>query len=347
MHIATSEITKGVPVSAIFAIYRALARVHNAFMADSRVELHTKIRKQRFKSKVVVNFEYFLLALPAIVFFIMFRYLPMAGAVLAFKDYRYNLGIFGSPWAGLKNFEFFFTSQDFTKLMRNTMGYGLAFMVTSLVSAVTVALLLFEVKLRAAVKFYQTIMILPRFLSWVVVGFITFLLFSHTNGVANAMLSSMGRETVDWYTQPQYWPFILVVVNIWKGVGTGAILYYAALMGVNKELYEAAEIDGAGRLKQTWYISLPSLIPLMVVLTILAIQQIVRGDFGLFYQIPRNVGALYSTTDVIDTYVFRGLMTGDMAITAAVGLFQSVAAFILIVGTNLAVRRISPEHSLF
>jgi putative aldouronate transport system permease protein len=299
------------------------------------------------KYRVRSNLEYLLLALPAIVFFIMFRYLPMAGAVLAFKDFRYNLGIFGSPWAGFKNFEFFFTSQDFVKLMRNTMGYGLAFMVTGLVSAVSLSLLMFEIRIRAAVKFYQTVMILPRFLSWVIVGFVTFLVFSHSNGIANRLLAVLGVETIDWYTQPKYWPFILTGVNIWKGIGTGAILYYAALMGVNKELYEAAEIDGAGRWKQTWHISLPSLISLMVVLTILAIQQIIRGDFGLFYQIPRNVGALYRSTDIIDTYVFRGLMTGDMAITAAVGLFQSFAAFILIVGTNLLVRRISPEHALF
>lgn len=316
-------------------------------MADEQLPLKNVLKKQRLRGKVVVNLEYLLLALPAIVFFILFRYLPMAGAVLAFKDFRYNLGIFRSPWAGFKNFEFFFTSQEFVKLMRNTMGYGLAFMVTGLLSAVTMALLLFEVKLRAAVKFYQTVFILPRFLSWVIVGFITFLLFSHTNGIANTLLRLFGRPEVDWYTSPPRWPPILILVNVWKGVGTGAILYYAALMGVNKELYEAAEIDGAGRLKQTWYISLPALVPLMVVLTILAIQQIIRGDFGLFYQIPRNVGALYNTTDVIDTYVFRGLMTGDMAITAAVGLFQSVAAFFLIVGTNLVVRRISPEHSLF
>lgn len=316
-------------------------------MAESTLELDAGLQKRRLSGKVKVNLEYLLLALPAIVFFIMFRYLPMAGAVLAFKDYRYNLGIFGSPWAGFRNFEFFFTSPDFVKLMRNTMGYGAAFMVTNLVSAVTVALLLFEIKLRAAVKFYQTVMILPRFLSWVVVGFVTYLLFSHSNGVANTLLSAVGAETIPWYTQPQYWPAILIVVNMWKAVGTGAILYYAALMGVNKELYEAAEIDGAGRLQQTWHISLPALVPLMVVLTILAIQQIVRGDFGLFYQIPRNVGSLYPTTDVIDTYVFRGLRQGDMAMTAAVGLFQSLAGFILIVGTNLVVRRISPEHSLF
>jgi putative aldouronate transport system permease protein len=296
---------------------------------------------------VLGNFEFLLLALPAIAYFICFHYLPMAGAVLAFKNFKYNLGIFRSPWAGLRNFEFFFTSQDFVRLMRNTVGYGLTFMSTGLVSAVTVALLVFEVKWRAAVKFYQTVMILPRFLSWVIVGFITFLIFSHQHGVANRLLAAAGSSGKDWYTSPQYWPFILTAVNIWKGVGSGALLYYAALMGVNRELYEAAEIDGAGRWKQTIHISLPALVPLMVVLTILAIQQIIRGDFGLFYQIPRNVGALYPATDVIDTYVFRGLMTGDMAITAAVGLFQSVVAFVLIVGTNLAVRRISPEHSLF
>ena len=316
-------------------------------MADSTTELEVSLKRHKSKHRMVVNLEYLILASPAIVLLIMFRYLPMAGAVLAFKNFQYNLGIFRSPWAGLKNFEFFFTSQDFVKLMRNTMGYGLAFMTTGLISAVTMALLLFEVKLRAAVKFYQTVMILPRFLSWVIVGFITFLLFSHSNGIANTLLRLAGRPEIDWYTQPRQWPVIFIIVNMWKGVGTGAILYYAALMGVNKELYEAAEIDGAGRLKQTWYISLPALIPLMVVLTILAIQQIIRGDFGLFYQIPRNVGALYNTSDVIDTYVFRGLMTGDMAITAAVGLFQSVAGFVLIVGTNLVVRKISPEHSLF
>ncbi len=316
-------------------------------MSQVQIPLVTMLRRHRIRHRIVANFEFFLLALPAIVFFIAFRYLPMAGAVLAFKDFRYNLGIFRSPWAGFRNFEYFFTSQDFVKLMRNTIGYGFAFMVTGLLSSVTLALMMFEVKLRAAVKYYQTVMILPRFLSWVIVGFITFLVFSHTNGIANKLLTSLGREPIDWYTHPKYWPYILTTVNVWKHVGTSAILYYAALMGVNKELYEAAEIDGAGRWKQTWHISLPSLVPLMVVLTILAMQQIIRGDFGLFYQIPRNVGALYPATDVIDTYVFRGLITGDMAITAAVGLFQSVVGFILIVGTNLFVRRVSPEHALF
>jgi putative aldouronate transport system permease protein len=207
----------------------------------------------------------------------------MAGAVLAFKDYRYNLGIFDSPWVGFRNFEFFFTSPVFTRLMRNTIGYGVTFMVTGLVSAVTIALILFEVKRRAAVKFYQTVMILPRFMSWVVVGFVTFLLFSHSSGVVNTLIEATGGESVTWYTQPQYWPYILTGTNIWKNVGTAAILYYAALMGVSKDLYEAAEIDGAGRLQQTWHISIPSIVPLMVVLTILAVQQIVRGDFGLFY----------------------------------------------------------------
>lgn len=316
-------------------------------MSETRVELRGDLQKRGLSGKAKVNLEYLLLALPAIVYFTMFRYLPMAGAVLAFKDYRYNLGIFGSPWAGFRNFEFFFTSPDFARLIRNTMGYGFAFMITGLVASVTIALILYEVRVRAAVKFYQTVMILPRFMSWVVVGFVTYLLFSHSNGVANQILEATGAEPIRWYTQPGYWPSILISVNLWKNIGTSAILYYAALMGVNKELYEAAEIDGAGRLKQTWHISIPALIPLMVVLTILAIQQIVRGDFGLFYQIPRNVGALYATTDVIDTYVFRGLQQGDMAFTAAVGLFQSFAGFILITGTNLIVRRVSPEHALF
>ena len=294
------------------------------------------------------NAELSVLLIPGILYFLIFCYLPMIGIIVAFKDYRNNLGVFGSKWTGLKNFEFFFTSQDAVRIFRNTIGYGIAFIILGLVCAVIVALLLYEVRSRNCLKFYQTTMILPHFLSWVIVGYITYILLEPNMGVINKILGIFGIEGLQWYSEPKYWIFILPIVNIWKTVGLNCIMYYAALMGVDKELFEAATLDGAGRFKQVIYISLPMLVPLMITLTILHDGNVIRGDFGLFYTIPRDIGLLYPTTDIIDTYVYRGLRTGDdIGITAAVGLFQSVVGFVMVVGTNLVVKKINPEQSLF
>lgn len=299
---------------------------------------------QRFRS----NFELSLLTIPAMILFILFHYAPMFGVVLAFKNYRYDKGIFGSDWSGFRNFEFFFTSQDAFRITRNTVGYSLTFMITGTLAALIIALLLFEIiKAKMATKFYQTTMILPRFLSWVVVGFITYAILNPSQGILNQVLEGMGFEPVQWYSDPKYWPVILTIVNLWNGVGMGSIIYFAGLMGVEKEQYEAAEIDGAGRYKKALYISIPALIPLIIILNILAFGGLFSGDFGLFYQIPRNIGGLYPTTDIINTYVFRGLRSGNISMTAAVGLFQSFVGLILVIAANKVVKKISPDNSLF
>jgi putative aldouronate transport system permease protein len=272
----------------------------------------------------------------------------MLGLIIAFKDYRNNLGVFGSEWVGLRNFKFFFTSQDAWRIARNTMGYGILFIILGIICAVTIAILLYEIKNKLALKFYQTTMILPHFLSWVIVGYITYILLEPNIGILNNILNLFGMEGIDWYLEPKYWVVILPVVNVWKTVGLNCIMYYAALMSIDEQLFEAANIDGASKWKQIKYITIPSLVPLMTILTILHIGNIIKGDFGLFYNIPRNVGLLYPTTDIIDTYIYRGLQTGDdIGITTAVGLFQSFVGLIMVVATNKIVKKISPENSLF
>lgn len=293
------------------------------------------------------NYEFWLLCIPAIVYFIIFHYWPMFGSILAFKDFNYAKGIMGSEWVGFDNFKFFFMSQDAWRITRNTIGYSSVFIITGTIASVAVALLMFEVRSRKLIKTYQTIIILPHFLSWVIVGYITYILFNSERGVMNHFLNSIGVGNIDWYSEPRYWPFILPIVNIWKGVGMSSLMYYASLLGIDESIYEAAVIDGAGRWKQTTAISIPSLIPMITILTIMAVGNIFRGDFGLFYQITRDVGALYPTTDVIDTYIYRGLRTGDVGITAAVGLFQSIVGFVVVTLTNYAVKKIEPDNAMF
>lgn len=293
------------------------------------------------------NSSMLLLALPALIFFIVFHYIPMFGAVIAFKDYSYVDGILGSPWIGFDNFEFFFKSQDALRITRNTVCYGATFIVMNAVCASGVALLMNEIRSRAAIKTYQTVMLFPNFLSWVVVGYISYILLNPALGTFNQILAFFGEKGIDWYSNPKYWPLILTVANTWKGIGMQSIIYYATLLGVDTSLYEAATIDGANRWQQCRYISIPSLSPVIVIMSILAVGNIMRGDMGLFYQLSRDVGALYPTTDVIDTYLYRGLRTGDIGITAAVGLFQSVVGTCMVLLTNAIVKKIDPDQAMF
>lgn len=312
--------------------------------AETAVTVRKKSRWKDFRD----NAELSALTIPGILLLLVFAYVPMLGIIIAFKDYRNNLGIFKSQWVGFQNFKFFFTSQDAWRIGRNTVGYGIMFIVINLIAAVLVAILLYEIRNKIALKFYQTSMILPHFLSWVIVGYITYILLEPEMGILNKIIQLFGGEGLQWYSEPKYWVVILPMVNLWKNIGLKTIMYYAALMGIDEQLYEAAQLDGAGRFKQILYITLPSLVPLMTILTILDVGHIIKGDFGLFYTIPRDVGLLYPTTDIIDTYVYRGLRTGDdIGITTAVGLFQSVVGFLMVVGTNLIVKKVSPENSLF
>lgn len=291
--------------------------------------------------------QYNLLTLPAVILLLVFSYIPMAGLVLAFKDYRFDLGVFKSPWIGLQNFKFFFTSDDAWRITSNTLTLNLLFIGAGLAFSVLFALLLFEIKNKYMVKFYQTAVILPNFISWVVVGYMSYIVLNPTMGVLNSMLKVFGVAPIDWYANPGYWPGILLIAYLWKNVGINCVIYFAALMGIDTEYYEAADLDGATKFQKTIYISIPFIMPTILIMFILALGGIFRSDFGLFYQLTRDIGKLYSTTDVIDTYIMRSLKTlGDVGMSSAVGLFQSVVGFVTVIAANWVVKKIDSDSAI-
>lgn len=278
----------------------------------------------------------------------LFSYLPMIGVIVAFKDYNYRDGIFRSPWVGFKNFEFFFKSDVFLRLIRNTIGMNLLFIVVNLVTCVALAILIYNLKSRKFTKFYQTIYITPNFISWVIASYILYGFLNPNYGILNQLIEKIGLSSVSWYSEPKYWPAIFVVSYIWKYVGMNSIVYYAALMGIDQVQFEAAEIDGANQWQKTVHIIIPSLVPIMILLTILSIGNIFRADFGMFYQLPRNIGILYPTTDVMDTYIFRALRElNDFGMSSAAGVLQSAVGFVLVLLTNFCVKRYDPEMAMF
>ena len=308
---------------------------------------------KNFLKKLWKNKAWLLMVLPGTLWLLVFSYLPMFGTVLAFKDFKISPGGFiqsliNSEWVGLKNFEFLFTSGDAFRITRNTVMYNLVFIILGLVFAVFVAIILSEISNKRLGKIYQTSMLFPHFLSWVIVSYFVFSFLSFDKGMLNSVLGAFGVEPVSWYSEPKHWPFILVFMNVWKGVGYGSIVYLAAIVGIDRTYFEAARIDGASKWQQIKNITIPLLIPLMIVLTIMAIGGIFRSDFGLFYQIPRNSAVLYPVTDVIDTYIYKGLMNmGNIGMSTAAGLYQSIVGFILIMATNFAVKKVDPEYGLF
>lgn len=295
-----------------------------------------------------VNLELALLAFPGLALVFVFNYLPLPGIIVAFKNFKYNMGIFKSPWVGFDNFKFLFLSDTIKTITINTVLLNMMFIITGTLFSICIALLLFEVTRRNAVKLFQTIMIFPNFLSWVVVGYMFYGLINPQYGLVNLVIKLIGGNSIDWYSTPDLWPALLIITSVWKGAGMGSIIYYATLMGIEKEYYEAAAIDGATKWQMTRYISIPFIIPLIVILTILAIGNIIRADFGMIFYLTRDVPTLYSTTDVVDTYVYRALRrVGDPGMAAAAGLYQSVVGFVLILVTNLTVKKIQPENALF
>ena len=286
--------------------------------------------------------------LPVIAYLLIFAYAPMVGAVIAFKSYNFALGIFKSPWVGFNNFRFFFMSGKAWQVTKNTVLYNAAFIITQNVLEITVAIFLSEISGRYFKKFTQGAMFLPNFISWVVVGAIAYNLFSYDFGFINNMLISMGAQKLDVYTNASYWPYIFVFLSAWKHVGYGSIVYLAAITGISSEIYESAALDGANEWQKVFYITLPGIKSTFFVLLILAIGNIFRGNFDMFYQLVGNNGLLYNSTDVIDTYVFRSLLTTyEFGMSSAIGLYQSVLCFITLVGTNLIIRRLSPENALY
>lgn len=287
-----------------------------------------------------------LAAIP-LLYVLVFNYLPMFGLVIAFKNYRFDKGILGSDWVGFKNFEYFFKSNDFGRVIRNTISLNMIFIVVGMACAVALGILLYELRSRTKTKIYQTIMILPYFISWVIVGYMVYAFLNPSFGLANAFLAKLGISPVKWYSEPKLWPFILTLAFVWKNVGIDCVIYYAALMGIDGSLFEAAEIDGAGKWQKIKYITLPCLKSIVIMLFILKVGGIFRSDFGLFYQLTRDVGALYPTTDVMDTYIFRTLKTvRDYGMSSAAGLLQSVVGFVTVVITNWIVTKIDSDSAL-
>lgn len=317
-------------------------------MSVEAKEIKKKERKGKFKPLTVREWQlYSMCSIPMLLVFI-FSYLPMYGIIIAFKNYKFDKGIWGSEWIGFRNFEFFVTSNEFTRLVRNTVGMNLIFMVVGLITAVGLAFLLYELQSRTLTKIFQTTLITPHFMSWVVVAYMLYAFIHPNHGIVQSIMVKMGMEKVDFYNKPEAWPLILTISNVWKCVGMNSVVYYAALMGFDASLIEAAKIDGAKKWQINVKIVLPSLIPIMTVLTIMDVGRIFSADFGLFYQLPRDIGALYPTTDVINTYVFRAMRKlGDMGMSTAVGLLQSVVGIIMVVTTNAIAKRVDESLSLF
>lgn len=293
------------------------------------------------------------MTLPGLIWFVVFAYLPMFGQIIAFKDFRFHpdgffASVMHSDWIGLDNFEFLFSTNDAFLITRNTVLYNLVFIVLGVVLAVGVAIILSEITKQKLAKIYQTGMLFPHFLSWVVVSYFVFTFLSVDKGLINSVLENFGIDTISWYNEPSFWPYILIAVSQWKGIGFGSIVYLAAIVGIDRSYYEAAMIDGANKWQQIRHVTIPMIMPIIIILTILNIGNIFSADFGLFYQIPRDSGPLYSVTNVIDTYVYRGLMTmGDIGMSTAAGLYQATVGFVLILITNYVVRKVDEENALF
>ena len=287
------------------------------------------------------------LAVPAIALIFLFCYVPMAGVVIAFKNINFRLGIFGSPWVGLQNFMFFFTSNDAWMVTRNTLCYNAVFIVLGTSLSVLFAVLLNEVRSRRMVKAYQTVFFFPYFFSWIVVAYMLYSFIGPRGVISSRLLQAFGLR-YDFYTTPGIWPGLLVFVQLWKTIGYNSVIYYAGIMGISEEYYEAAAIDGATRPQMIRAITLPLIKPMVIMLTLMSIGKIFYSDFGLFFFVPREVGALYPVTQVIDTYVFRLLRSsGDIGMSAAAGLYQSAVGFALVLASNAIVRRLDPDSSLF
>jgi putative aldouronate transport system permease protein len=288
--------------------------------------------------------------LPALIYLFFNNYLPMFGIIIAFKNVDYTKGLLASSWCGLKNFEFLFQSGNAWTITRNTILYNLMFIILNTVLGITIAILLSEIRQKMALKFYQTMILLPYLMSWVIVSYLAYAFLSGETGfIDHTILPLFGvTKTIAFYQQQKYWPFILIFVNTWKGMGFNMILYYSAIIGIPTDYYEAAKVDGATHRQQIWNITIPQLKPTIITLLILSIGRIFYSDFGLFYQLPKNSGMLYNVTQTIDTFVYNALMTqNNIGMSAAAGFYQSIVGFVLVIGANAVIRKLSRENAMF
>jgi len=305
----------------------------------------TPIGQEFVKNRVL-----YLMTLPGVAFFIMFNYMPMGGIILAFKNFKFGDGIFGSAFSQplLKNFDFFFSSDVFARVTRNTLLLNASFIVFGMFLAVFLALTINEIALRKLKRIIQASVLLPYFVSWIVVSVFVFALLNYDYGIVNNILAGAGMERVDWYNTKGVWPPILVFINAWKFAGYNSVLFLATLAGIDPTYYEAAEIDGATKWRQIRHISIPFILPTLTTLTLLSVGRIMNADFGMFYSIVGENALLYPTTDTIDVYIYRTLRrVGDIGMASAAGAYQSIVAFALVLISNRVARRFNPDGSLF
>lgn len=290
-----------------------------------------------------------IMCLPVFITLMLFSYIPMAGLALAFKKIDYTLGIFKSGWNGLDNFKFLLVSGDtFWRMTKNTLMYYALFTILGTVGSIALAIALDSFVKKRLGKTFQTIMIAPVFISFAAVQFIVYAFFNSSDGIVNNIIQTLGGTPVRWYVSPKSWPGILTIVKIWSSVGYGSVLYMSVLAGIDQQLYEAAQIDGANKKKQILHITLPSLIPMITTMLLLGVGGIMRSDTGLFYQVTRNSGVLYETTQVIDSYVLNAIINStNPGFVAATTFYQSVVGLILILVANGVVRKLAPDNALF
>lgn len=308
--------------------------------------LHRPNKRRFFRKE---DWPLYVMALPTIIVLLMFNYAPMFGLVMAFQDFKVTLGFTGSKFVGFKNFEFLFTTTDAWTITRNTVGYNVIFIVVNLVLSVTMALMLSELTSRKLAKTLQTVYMLPYFLSWTVVAIVVTAFLDRDYGIVNKIIQALGgKGKTDWYKERDLWPWLFIFLNAWKGVGYSTVLYLAVISGISEDYYEAAVLDGATKMQQAWYITIPHLRTVICISLIMSMGSIFRGDFGLFYSVTKDTGRLYPVSDVIDTYIYRSLTKmSNVGMSTAAGLYQSVVGFIFLMASNWVVTKIDADSAMF
>ncbi len=314
-------------------------------MKSKQVEIMANKKKTNWRAQLPL----LLMTVPGMLYLFINNYIPICGLFIAFKDIDYSKGIFKSDWNGFENFKYLFRTEDAFIITRNTILYNLTFIILNVVICVAVAVMLSEVSKKFMMKFYQTALLLPHLISIIIIAYIAYAFLNSDTGFINhSIQEAMGRDPVNFYADPKYWPFILVIVQVWKTMGYTSIIYFSAILGIDRSLYEAAVVDGAGKMKQIFYITLPLLRPTIITMVLMNVGRIFYSDFGLFLQVPMNQGALFNVTNTIDTYVYRALLlNNDIGMASAAGLYQSIVGFLLVLGANLLVRKMDPENALF
>jgi len=318
-------------------------------MTNGTVMTAQEKKRSALIAKIKKWFPIYLMMMPGAIYLFINNYIPMFGLMIAFKKVNFQLGIWKSPWCGLDNFKFLFQTKDAWVITRNTLLYNFAFIILNTCIGILFAIFICDISWKAGKKVYQSAILFPYLMSWVIISYVVYGFFSMKSGVVNnSILPMFGMNPIMWYNEAKYWPAILIITNTWQGIGYGCLMYISTINGIEQSYFEAAELDGANRMQRIVHIILPELLPTVITLTLLSIGRIFYSNFGLFYQVPRDSGLLYSMTDTIDTYVYRGLMKlGNVGMSSAAGFYQSIVGFCLVITSNFIVKKISAENALF